>query len=122
MKVTLSASDNLSGVAGTYYTVDGEPSQCYSSCKPFTVGGDAAHAVKYWSTDKAGNTEGQHTLTFGIDATPPITTVASTTGTPGTNGWYTSAVERHIGCERQPVRGRLDALHARRRGGFGNDK
>ena len=98
VKVTLTASDNMSGVAGTYYTVDGGATQCYSSCKPFTVSGDAVHTVKYWSTDKAGNTETQHTLTLGIDTTPPVTTIVRTSGTLGTNGWYTSAMAVTLGA------------------------
>lgn len=85
--VTLSATDNLSGVAETYFTVDGGAQQTYSS--PFTVNAMAGHSISYWSVDIAGNVEAAHTLT--VDTVPPSTT-ASLTGPAGTNGWYTGTV------------------------------
>ena len=72
-KVTLSATDNPggSGVAATYYTLDGGAQQTYTA--PFTLS-DGAHTVSYWSTDKAGNTETAHTGYARIDTTSPTTT------------------------------------------------
>jgi hypothetical protein len=53
--VTLTAVDNLSGVAQTFYVVDGGKPQIYSG--PFALSGDADHTVAFWSVDKAGNAE-----------------------------------------------------------------
>lgn len=64
--VTLNASDNLSGVASTSYSVDGGASQSYST--PFAVVGKGTHKVVYESVDKAGNTETANTLTVNIGA------------------------------------------------------
>ena len=52
--MTLAATDNLSGVAATYYTVDGGAPRSGTSV---TVTSEGTHLVAYWSVDKAGNTE-----------------------------------------------------------------
>ncbi len=67
--ITLNASDSLSGVASTSYTIDNGSSQPYGT--PFVVSGDGTHTVTYSSTDKAGNIETVHTVTIKIDATAP---------------------------------------------------
>ncbi len=76
--VTLSVADNAggSGVASTYYTVDGGSQQTYSS--PFSVTGDGDHIVTYWSTDNVGNTESSHTVHVMIDTTAPSTSASAT--------------------------------------------
>ena len=59
--VTLTPSDALSGVAATYYTIDGGAQQTYGA--PFSVSGAGSHAIVYWSVDAAGNAESaQHRL------------------------------------------------------------
>ena len=88
--VTLNASDNLSGVAGTFYSVDGGPEQAYAGT--FTISGEGVHTFDYWSVDIAGNTETHKTRTVRIDSTAPVTQ-ASVSGTAGTNGWHRSAVQ-----------------------------
>jgi len=64
VKVTLSASDATSGVTGTSYQIDGGTLLAYSS--PFTISATGAHAVNFFSTDKAGNQEGTETASFSI--------------------------------------------------------
>ena len=88
--VTLSASDNLSGVANTFYTINGGAPQTYSAT--FTLSADGVYALEYWSVDIAGNTETHKTRTVRIDSTAPVTQ-ASASGTAGTNGWFRSAVQ-----------------------------
>ena len=70
--VTLTAADTGSGVAATYYQIDGGAS---STGTTFTVSGDATHTFSWYSVDNANNTETTHTSnTFRIDTTPPVTT------------------------------------------------
>ncbi len=90
VSVTLSASDNLSGVADSFYRVDGGSVQTYAS--PVSITSEGTHSLEYWSVDVAGNTETHHTRIVKIDATAPVTQV-SVSGTAGTNGWYRSAVQ-----------------------------
>jgi hypothetical protein len=71
--VTLSASDSLSGVKATYYTVDGGAPQTYTA--PFTVAAGQQHTVRYWSVDKAGNQEAARSLT--VDSRFAVTLVVA---------------------------------------------
>ncbi len=73
--VTLSATDASSGPAHTYYTLDGVRHD-YEG--PFTVSGDGSHAIRYWSTDVAGNTETAHSGWVNIDGDAPYSSDAST--------------------------------------------
>ena len=45
---------------------------------PFTVSGDGSHAIRYWSTDVAGNTETAHSGWVNIDGDAPHSSDAST--------------------------------------------
>jgi outer membrane protein assembly factor BamB len=90
VSVTLSASDNLSGVASTLYSINGGPAQTYTTT--FSITGDGSYAIEYWSVDTAGNTEAHKTRTMGIDTTAPVTQ-ASVSGSAGMNNWYRSAVQ-----------------------------
>jgi methionine-rich copper-binding protein CopC len=76
--LTLNASDALSGVALTQFTVNGGPSQTYSG--PITFP-DGQYTVTYRSEDVAGNWEAWHTLTFKVDQTPPTVTYSGNAGT-----------------------------------------
>ena len=83
--VTLAASDGKgSGVAATYYTVDGGPQQTYSGA--FAVSGSGRHPVTYWSVDNAGNAEAAHTGWVNIDL------VAPTVGDNADALWHNSDV------------------------------
>jgi hypothetical protein len=68
VSLALSGSDNLSGVDGTFFTVDGGSTDAGTSI-PLSTEGD--HVVTYWSVDKAGNTEAAHTVHVRIDKTAP---------------------------------------------------
>jgi hypothetical protein len=76
--VVLTASDNLAGVAATYYRLDGG---AVLTGTRITIGGDGTHTLVYWSVDYAGNVEASHTAQVLVDTTPPTITITSPTGT-----------------------------------------
>src|SRR5581483_370249 len=53
-QLSLSATDNLSGAAATYYSVDGAAEQAYAG--PFSLSA-GRHSVSFRSVDRAGNAE-----------------------------------------------------------------
>ncbi len=71
--VSLTANDTPSGLAATYYKIDGGTAQPYTG--PFTEGLEGAHTVSFWSTDKAGNVEdatgANNSVTIRVDTTKP---------------------------------------------------
>jgi hypothetical protein len=74
--VLLAATDTAgglpgSGVAATYYTLNGGSRQTYGAA-PFAVTAEGATSVEYWSVDAVGNTESPKTGTVRIDKTPPV--------------------------------------------------
>ena len=84
---TLAATDASSGVAATFYTLDGGATQTYASA--VTVSGQGTHTITYWSTDHAGNLEGTHTTQIKLDNVAPATTLAtSPASADGSNGWF----------------------------------
>jgi large repetitive protein len=72
--VTLKASDDLSGVKTTYYTVDGGAQQTGTT---FSVTGEGTHKVTFYSVDNAGNVEAVHTEVVMVDNTPPVVTLTT---------------------------------------------
>ena len=63
--ITFTPSDSGSGVASTFYTLDGGDSQQGTSVALSTEG---SHTLTYWSVDKAGNIETpHHSITVMID-------------------------------------------------------
>jgi hypothetical protein len=83
---TLSATDATSGVAARHYRLDGGATQTYSAAVPVAQG---THSVEYWSVDTAGNAGTHVTVQLRSDTTVPVTTLATTPGSPdGTNGWF----------------------------------
>jgi len=75
VQVSLNATDNLSGVAHTYYQIDGGSTAPYGGA--FNVSTLGAHNVKYWSVDNAGNTETAHSISFSIVSPTTAAVVAS---------------------------------------------
>jgi outer membrane protein assembly factor BamB len=90
VQVALSSTDNLSGVANTFYRIDGGAVQTYTS--EFSVSSNGTHTLSYWSVDVAGNTESARSSVVKVDSAAP-TTQFIPTGTTGTNGWFRSAVQ-----------------------------
>jgi hypothetical protein len=87
VRVTLTASDGLSGVATTRYSVDGGGAQLYDGGFDFATKG--IHTLTYWSVDNAGNEEDHstsHTLTLKIDDVAPTTTVINPISPA--SGWF----------------------------------
>lgn len=80
----------MSGVANTFYKLDGGATQTYTS--EFSVSSNGTHTLSYWCVDVAGNTESAHSSVFKVDNAAPVTQL-STSGTAGTNGWFRSAVQ-----------------------------
>lgn len=66
--VTLSPSDNLSGVATTRYSIDGGSTVSGTTLQ---LSSEGDHSISYFSTDKAGNTEATQTARVKIDKTAP---------------------------------------------------
>ena len=79
VRVTLTATDDLTGVASTVYSMDGGPWQTYSV--PFTLSANGNHTVAFHSVDGAGNMEADHTLSVEIDTAPPVLTNLAPSGT-----------------------------------------
>jgi len=81
VKVTLSATDDGSGVDYIKYKIDYGSWQTYHD--PFTVSDDGQHTVYYYAVDKAGNKGSQKTCSFKIDRTKP----PAPTPDDGVEGW-----------------------------------
>jgi hypothetical protein len=77
--VALSATDNASGVAATYYSVDFGPFQNYGgSFYSYLPGG---HCVEAYSVDVAGNQEGDELNCFNITQNTQFTLTVTKSGT-----------------------------------------
>lgn len=76
--VTLTATDDKSGVASTVYQVDSAPQQPYS--QPFNVSTVGSHTVTFHSVDAAGNVEAAQTVTFVVAAVVIPNPVPTLTG------------------------------------------
>jgi flagellar hook assembly protein FlgD len=72
VSVTLSATDDASGVTRIQAAVDGGAMTDYTG--PLAVTADGPHAVTFRSTDAAGNVESTRTLSFRIDTRAPALT------------------------------------------------
>ncbi|MFN8472230.1 MAG: hypothetical protein U0822_08580 [Anaerolineae bacterium] len=92
--ITLTASDNLSGVKATYYILDGGATQGSTSV---SVVDEGIHSLEFWSVDNADNVEAHHTVQLKIDKTPPT---ISHTQSPdaNANGWNNTTVTVHFIC------------------------
>ena len=83
-QISLSATDSLSGVKNTFYSINGGATFPYVT--PFSLFPDGTFTVNFWSTDRAGNTEAPQSRIVKVDAIAPTTQAAVPGITPG--GWY----------------------------------
>ncbi|MFC4802158.1 OmpL47-type beta-barrel domain-containing protein [Neobacillus sp. GCM10023253] len=83
VQAELTATDNLSGVKATYYSVDGSE---FTEGTSFPLEKEGVHTVSFYSVDNVGNVEAVRTVEVKIDKTAPQT-IANTTG-----NWYSQDV------------------------------
>lgn len=69
--VALTATDNQSGVASTFYSIDDGTWTTYTA--PFLISYDGNHTISYYSIDTVGNAETPKTAMLKIDQVPPMT-------------------------------------------------
>jgi len=82
VKMKLTATDDITGVAHTYYKLDGVTSE-YTGI--VTINTDGDHTFSYWSVDNEGNVEAEKSVpTFRIDLTGPTVTITG----PATGALY----------------------------------
>jgi len=90
--VTLTASDNASGVRAIYYRLDNGAYHLYTGPRPLSellaagpglatgpvpVSGDGTHQLDYYAVDNAGNAETPQSVIIQIDTTPPMSAVTA---------------------------------------------
>jgi large repetitive protein len=92
--VTLGAADGLSGVAATYFSLDGAPAALGNE---LTIHDDGSHQLEYWSLDRAGNQEAHHLATVLVDQTAPTITYAASVE-PNGGGWNNTDVTISFLC------------------------
>ena len=79
----LDSTDNLAGVNGTFYNIDGRGAKAFANS--IKEGAPGSHNMTYWATDKAGNKGDDGQLWFVVDSEAPAT-VISYEGTGFTSG------------------------------------
>ncbi|MCX8174295.1 MAG: DNRLRE domain-containing protein [Thermoplasmata archaeon] len=108
----LNASDELSGVGGLYYSVDGGEATLYTV--PVTISKEGYTNVSYWASDKVGHISDAGFFEIWLDKTPPEVT-ANISGKSGKNGWIVSSATMKLDAIDQ-VSG-LEKLYYRINGG-----
>ena len=73
-QISLTASDNLSGVARIMYKFDNEPEKQYraGTTISFSHLADGTHTLYYYSEDNVKNVETEKSVSFFLDKTPPV--------------------------------------------------
>ncbi|MBC8447523.1 MAG: hypothetical protein H8D78_07215, partial [Chloroflexi bacterium] len=79
--VTLLPTDTVSGIAATYYRVNGGP---WHAGTRFVVANDGVHTLEFYSVDGLGNVEQGFPVTLKIDTQPPG---SPTRPLPSPAGW-----------------------------------
>jgi PKD repeat protein len=87
--ITLTATDEDSGVEKTEYRINNGEWRIYNESIPVTDNG--SYSLEYRSTDKTGNIEAIKSLTLKLDKTTPVSIAEVAPGEPdGANQWYKS--------------------------------
>jgi hypothetical protein len=81
--LALTAKDQGSGVAVTYFSLDGGTTAAYSGPIPLT---NVSHSLKYWSVDYAGNTETPQERTIAA-VSPTLTSISPASVLSGGQGF-----------------------------------
>ncbi len=90
VQLTLAATDNLSGISSTLYSLDnGNTWQTYST--PVLISDNGKNTILYKSIDIAGNIEDIKEISIWIDKVAPVTTL-SLSGMRGNSPWFISDV------------------------------
>jgi hypothetical protein len=92
--LTLTATDNLSGVETTHFTVDSGPVETGSSV---LLTDEGTHTILFWSVDNAGNVEATHSTTVKLDKSAPSITVSQSPLANGA-GWNKTNVVVTFTC------------------------
>lgn len=100
--VTLSATDQGSGVAQTLFRVVGDDWSTYTA--PFEVDAQGASDYEFYSRDRAGNPEPSHGFLIKLDSLRPSTRVYGVTLKKGKKGslWF-KVIDPLPGCEKATV-------------------
>src|SRR2546426_63296 len=88
--VTLTATDDSSGIAAIHFRTDSGAWQSYAS--PFAFPSDGSHTIDYYSTDYSGNSELIRTVAVKVDSTAPSSSV-QLAGTQAVDGSYINSVD-----------------------------
>ena len=79
VQVSLSATDALSGLFGSFYRIDSGATQPYAGS--FVVSTPGQHTIEYWSIDNVNIVEASHSLVIKIDTVAPVVTAAANPAT-----------------------------------------
>jgi hypothetical protein len=99
VQVSLNATDPLSGVAATYYDLDGGGPTAGTNVSITTQG---VHTLTFWSVDNADNVEVAGSATIKIDLTAPAIS-HTLSPLPNAAGWNNSDVTVTFICADQPT-------------------
>ncbi len=76
-QITIAASDAVSGVSKTEYSIDAGTWNTYAASFTLSTIADGSHTIRYRSTDNVGNVEAAKELAIILDKTPPETTISA---------------------------------------------
>ena len=85
--ITLTPTDSGSGIAATYYRLDGGAQTAGTTVSVTEPG---SHTLLFWSVDKAGNVELQKTANFTVAGSDSVAPVTTSSLNPAAGTIYTS--------------------------------